>query len=243
MQWKLEYKEPKGTYKNEQMKKYMMVQNGEPNYQEDDNIIQGNRKIGLKMILHTSMGIYLNDPLWNNGKRHWKINRILEEIYRTDKIGIKWVVIHIGTAADKNRSDMIDNINEILKELVQQQLEIGILLKNLASNNCYGATIPDLMDIVNSIDQQLRFKNKEKSKKRIGICFDTQHYYVAGGGKRINEYRNIYNKYGHEIIVTHVNNSPPEVIFGKGMDKHAHIMDPAAKIPIEVYQMIAGHKE
>ncbi|CAG8827517.1 20303_t:CDS:1 [Cetraspora pellucida] len=85
----LEYKEPKGTYKNEQIKKYMMVQNSKPNYQEDDNIIQGNRKIGLKMILHTSMGLYLNDPLWNNGKRHWKINRILEEIYRADKIGIK----------------------------------------------------------------------------------------------------------------------------------------------------------
>ncbi|CAG8485373.1 23558_t:CDS:2 [Cetraspora pellucida] len=66
----LEYKEPKSTYKNEQMKKYIMVQNGEPNYQEDDNIIQENRKIGLKMILHTSMGLYLNDPLWNDGKRH-----------------------------------------------------------------------------------------------------------------------------------------------------------------------------
>ncbi|CAG8546045.1 520_t:CDS:1 [Cetraspora pellucida] len=64
-----------------------------------------------------------------------------------------------------------------------------------------------------------------------------------GGGKRIDKYQNIYNMYGHEIIVTHMNNSPPEVIFGKGMDKHAHIMDPAAKIPIEVYQMIAGHKE
>ncbi|CAG8827516.1 20302_t:CDS:1, partial [Cetraspora pellucida] len=89
------------------------------------------------------------------------------------------------------------------------------------------------MDIVNSIDQQLRFRNKEKSKKRIGICFDTQHYYAVGGGKRIDEYRNIYNMYGHKIIVTHVNNSPPEVIFSKGMDKHAHIMDPAAKIPIE----------
>ncbi|CAG8546066.1 521_t:CDS:2 [Cetraspora pellucida] len=59
----LEYKEPKGIYKNEQMKKYMMVQNGEPNIQEDDNIIQRNRKIGLKIILHTSMRLYLNDPL------------------------------------------------------------------------------------------------------------------------------------------------------------------------------------
>ncbi|CAG8485237.1 23551_t:CDS:2, partial [Cetraspora pellucida] len=117
-------------------------------------------------------------------------------------------------AADKNRSDIIDNINEILKELVQQQLEIGILLENSASNNCYGATIPDLMDIVN-----------------------------MGRGKRIDEYRNIYNMYGYKIIVTHVNNSSPEVIFGKEMDKHAHIMDTAAKIPIEVYQMIAGHKE
>ncbi|CAG8643472.1 6155_t:CDS:1 [Cetraspora pellucida] len=195
------------------------------------------------MILHTSMGLYLNDPLWNNGKRHWKINRILEEIQRADKIGIKWAVIHIGTAMNKKRSDVIDNINEILKELVQQQLEIGILLENSASNNCYGATIPDLMYIVNSIDQRLRFSNKEKTKKRIGICFDTQHYYAAGGGKRIDEYQNIYNMYGHEIIVTHVNNSLLEVIFGKGMDKHAHILDPEAKIPIEVYQMIVGHKE
>ncbi|CAG8560439.1 16616_t:CDS:2 [Cetraspora pellucida] len=93
-----------------------------------------------------------------------------------------------GTAADKNRSDIIDNINEILNKLIQQQLEID-------------------------------------------------------EGKRINEYRNIYNIYSHEIIVTHVNNSPPEVIFGKRMDKHAYILDLAAKIPIEVYQIIAGHKE
>ncbi|CAG8485391.1 23559_t:CDS:2 [Cetraspora pellucida] len=128
---------------------------------------------------------------------------------------------------------MIDNINEILKVLVQQQLEIDILLENSASNNCYSATIPDLINIVNSINQQLRFKNKEKSKKRIRICFDIQHYYTVGGGKRIDEYQNIYNIYGHEIIVTHVNNSPLEVIFSKGIDKHAHIMDLAAKIPIE----------
>ncbi|CAG8494642.1 9999_t:CDS:2, partial [Cetraspora pellucida] len=97
----------------------------------------------------------------NSGKRHWKINRILEKIQH-----------------------MINYINEILKELVQQQLEIGILLKNSASNNCYSATIPDLIDIVNSIDQRLRFSNKEKTRKRI----DTQHYYAAGGGKRIDEY-------------------------------------------------------
>ncbi|CAG8477076.1 9659_t:CDS:1 [Cetraspora pellucida] len=138
---------------------------------------------------------------------------------------------------------MIDNINEILKELVQQQLEIGILLENSASNNCYSVTISDLIDIVNSIDQRLRFSNKEKTRKRIRICFNTQHYYAAGGGKRINKYQNIYNMYGHEIIVTHMNNSLLEVIFRKEIDKHAYILNPEAKISIEVYQMIAEHKE
>ncbi|CAG8761211.1 17041_t:CDS:1, partial [Cetraspora pellucida] len=54
----------------------------------DENILRGNKRIGLKMILHTSMRLYLSDPLWNNGKRHWKINRILEKIQCTDKIGI-----------------------------------------------------------------------------------------------------------------------------------------------------------
>ena len=49
-------------------------------------------------------------------------------------------------------------------------LDIGILLENSASTNCFGSSLADLMDILNSIDQELRYRNKNKTRKRIAIC-------------------------------------------------------------------------
>ncbi|CAG8477058.1 9658_t:CDS:1, partial [Cetraspora pellucida] len=49
----LEYKNMNDEYKNRQIEKYVIIQNGEPNWTEDENILQDNKKIGLKMILHT----------------------------------------------------------------------------------------------------------------------------------------------------------------------------------------------
>ncbi|CAG8589582.1 6215_t:CDS:2, partial [Ambispora leptoticha] len=45
----LTYQEINGQFKNEQEKSYAMLQNGEPNMTEDNNIIIGNKAIGLKM--------------------------------------------------------------------------------------------------------------------------------------------------------------------------------------------------
>ncbi|CAG8636188.1 3490_t:CDS:2, partial [Cetraspora pellucida] len=119
---------------------------------------------------------------------------------------------------------------------------IGILLENSASNNCYSATIPDLMDIVNSIDQRLRFSNKEKTRKRIRICFDTQHYYAAERDKRIDKYRNIYNMYGYEIIVTHVNNSLLEMI-AEHKEVYAIILEIPSSKSLEQIAQIHKFKE
>ncbi|CAG8767179.1 180_t:CDS:2, partial [Ambispora leptoticha] len=172
----LTYQEINGQFKNEQEKRYAMLQNGEPDMTEDNNIITGNKAIGLKTVLHITLGLYINGPLWVSGQRNWKIIRIIEELARAQEMNIRWAVIHIGTlAGNKKRSDVIANINETLHVIQKNQWNIGILLENSASNNCFGATIPDLIDIVNSINQELRFKDKARLQKRIGICFDTQH--------------------------------------------------------------------
>ncbi|CAG8758809.1 4967_t:CDS:2, partial [Ambispora leptoticha] len=60
----LTYQEINRQFKNEQEKRYTMLQNGEPDMTEDNNIIIGNKAIGLKMVLHITLGLYINGPLW-----------------------------------------------------------------------------------------------------------------------------------------------------------------------------------
>ncbi|CAG8686936.1 7395_t:CDS:2, partial [Ambispora leptoticha] len=115
----LTYQEINSQFKNEQEKRYTMLQNREPNMTEDNNIIVGNKAIGLKMILHITLGLYINGSLWVSGQRNWKIIRIIEELARAQEMNIRWT----------------------------NQWNIGILLENSASNNCYSSTISDLMDI------------------------------------------------------------------------------------------------
>ena len=207
----------------------------------DKEIVEGNKNIGIKMVLHTTLGLYINDQLYRNNKINWKVNRIIEECARAETMNIKWATLHLGTKDGRQRSDVIDNVNYILEKI--QPMKIGILLENSASNNCFGATVADLMDILDSIKQELRYKDKKRQQKQIGICFDTQHFYAAGCGKMVHEYRNVLYMYGKEIMLIHINNSPPECTFGKGMDRHAHLLDPTSTISQEVYQMIAQHKE
>lgn len=138
---------------------------------------------------------------------------------------------------DRERKDVIENINYILKKIQEKGLDIGILLENSASTNCFGSSLADLMDILNSIDQELRYRNKNKTRKRIAICQDTQHYWAAGQGKSVHEYQNTLDMYGHEIMLAHINNNPQEAIFGRGMDKHAHILDPIATLMQDVFKL------
>ena len=49
--------------------------------------------------------------------------------------------------------------------------------------------------------------------------------------------------YGNEIMLAHINNNPQEAIFGRGIDKHAHILDPTATLTQDVFKAIMQHKE
>ena len=45
-------------------------------------------------------------------------------------MNIKWAVLHLGTKLDRERKDVIENINYILKKIQEKGLDIGILLEN-----------------------------------------------------------------------------------------------------------------
>ncbi|CAG8823848.1 27185_t:CDS:1, partial [Racocetra persica] len=98
------------------------------------------------------------------------------------------------------------NLEEILKKI--QDTKVIILLENSASNKCYEANMEELIQIKKSIKKELQHIEDEKENKvpRVKLCFNTQHYFAAGAGRFIEDYKEVLDKYGKENYLIHINN-------------------------------------
>ncbi|CAG8750979.1 9709_t:CDS:1, partial [Ambispora leptoticha] len=99
------------------------------------------------------------------------------------------------------------------------------------------------------------FKDEKGNvQPRVKLCFDTQHYFAAGAGRFIEDYKQVLDKYGKEIHLIHINNVMKErkltrndgsilvmkpTIFRSGQDIHAPLHD--GQLPQEIFEMIMKH--
>ncbi|CAG8785412.1 30301_t:CDS:2, partial [Racocetra persica] len=164
----------------------------------------------LKIVIHASIGLSINNKLQYDGKFNWKINRIIEEIKRAGQIESKTYVLYIGISnTDKDAREKLQiklNLEEILRKI--QETKVMVLLENSASNKCYKANMEELIQIKKSIKKELQhFKDKNGNKvPRVKLCFDTQYYFATGASRFIEDYEEVLDKYGKEIHLIYINN-------------------------------------
>ena len=142
-------------------------------------------------------------------------NFLKNEINRCEQLGVKFIVLHPGSATTLDRLTAINNIINALNNILEDDNNIMILLETMAGK---GTEIGCKMDEIATIINGVKLKNK------IGVCLDTCH--LNDSGIDLNDfdsYLNIFDKYiGIEKIkCVHINDS--KNIIGSHKDRHENI--------------------
>ncbi len=145
----------------------------------------------------------------------FSISFLKQELKRCEELGIKYIVLHPGSAVSHSKKEAINNTIEALNEVINQNTNVMILLETMAGKGTeIGQTISELKEIIDHIIYQ----------KKIGVCLDTCH--LNDSGVDINEFDNYLTEFDKEIglpkiCCVHINDSLNPI--GSHKDRHANI--------------------
>ena len=135
-------------------------------------------------------------------------NRILKSLDISKEIGIKRIVIHVGTYLDKDYNyDINKSIEHNIKYLepfVKKAIENNILIA-IENGTQMEKDDPLFKNTAPYIDELIRiveYYNKKYDKEVLGVCFDFGHANVGN----LDMYNEIV-KIGNKLIVTHIHDN------------------------------------
>lgn len=135
-------------------------------------------------------------------------NRILKSLDISKEIGVKKIVIHVGTYLDKDYNyDINKSIEHNIKYLepfVKKAIENNILIA-IENGTQMEKDDPLFKNTAPYIDELIRiveYYNKKYDKEVLGVCFDFGHANVGN----LDMYNEIV-KIGNKLIVTHIHDN------------------------------------
>ena len=146
------------------------------------------------------------------------IKAMTREIERCDKIGIPYLVTHLGSHKGSGEEGGIQRLTTALTDVAKTKKDVTILLENTAGQkNSVGSDFTQLAEIFFRLEPADRF----------GICIDTCHAFAAGYDLRNEKnVKETFEKFDKEIglkhlKILHLNDSKGEL--GSNLDRHDHI--------------------
>ncbi len=146
------------------------------------------------------------------------IKSMIKEVERCDKIGIPYLVTHLGSHKGSGEENGIKRLTNALNEVAKTKADVMILLENTAGQkNSVGSDFKQLAEIF----------SKCKPAKKFGVCLDTCHAFVAGYDLRTKEavektMKEFDKTVGIENLkILHLNDSKGEL--NSNLDRHNHI--------------------
>ena len=142
-----------------------------------------------------------------------------EEVDRCGKLGIDYVVAHIGSHMGKGSMVGVRSVIEACNEALDANPNgTTLLVENMAGQkNCVGARFEELQMIVDGV----------KQADRIGVCFDTCHAFASGFDLSTRSgVEETLELFDHTVglkrlKVVHLNDSKGPL--GSRLDRHEHI--------------------
>lgn len=135
-------------------------------------------------------------------------NRILKSLDISKEIGVKRIVIHVGTYLDKDYNyDINKSIEHNIKYLepfVKKAIENNILIA-IENGTQMEKDDPLFKNTAPYIDELIRiveYYNKKYDEEVLGVCFDFGHANVGN----LDMYNEIV-KIGNKLIVTHIHDN------------------------------------
>ncbi len=164
-----------------------------------------------KVIVHAPYIVNLANP--NNFD--FSVDFLKSEVKRCYELGIKYMVLHPGSAVNVTRSEGLKNISDGLNYILNNDYDVTILLETMAGKgNELGINFDELKFIVDNV----KYKNK------IGVCLDTCHLNDAGYDMSdFDKYLDDFDSFIgiNKIGCIHINDS--KNIIGSHKDRHENI--------------------
>ena len=147
-------------------------------------------------------------------KWQFSINFLKQEIFRCSELGIKYIVLHPGSAVGLDRKVALDNIGRALNLILEEKSDVMILLETMAGkgSEC-GCTLEEIQYILDNLNSN-----------KIGICLDTCHLNDAGYDmSKFDEFLDLFDKIIgiDKIHCVHLNDSKNPL--GSRKDRHENI--------------------
>ena len=146
------------------------------------------------------------------------IKSMIEEVKRCDKLGIPYLVTHLGSHKGSGEENGIKRLTSALNEVAKTKADVMILLENTAGQkNSVGSDFKQLAEIFAQC----------KPAKKFGICLDTCHAFVAGYDLRTKAaVKKTMKEFDEEVglknlKILHLNDSKGEL--NSNLDRHNHI--------------------
>ncbi|HET6457801.1 MAG TPA: deoxyribonuclease IV [Nitrosopumilaceae archaeon] len=147
------------------------------------------------------------------------LNSLINEIKRCSKLGIPYIVAHLGShkgTGDKKGIEKL--VKAFTKAAKETPGDVTILLENTAGQkNSVGSDFEQLASILFQL----------KPEKRFGVCLDTCHAFAAGYDLRTEKTAALtLKKFGktigfEQLKIIHLNDSKGAI--GCNIDRHEHI--------------------
>ncbi|MDQ0060969.1 deoxyribonuclease IV [Paenibacillus harenae] len=146
------------------------------------------------------------------------VNFLQEEIRRTDKIGVRNIVLHPGAYTDKDAEFGIARIADGLNQVLEgtKETNVNIALETMAGKGT---------EIGRSFEEIAAIIDKVQYNERLTVCMDTCHMHDAGYDL-IGDLDGVMEKFDrtvglNRVAVVHINDSKNPV--GAGKDRHAPV--------------------
>ena len=146
------------------------------------------------------------------------IKSMIKEVERCDKLGIPYLVTHLGSHKGSGEENGIKRLTDALNKVARTEADVMILLENTAGQkNSVGSDFAQLAEIF----------SKCKPVKKFGVCLDTCHAFVAGYDLRTKTaVQKTMKEFDDTVGITnlkilHLNDSKGEI--NSNRDRHDHI--------------------
>ncbi len=140
------------------------------------------------------------------------IKRMVEEIERAKLLGVKYLVLHPGSAKKEGVKLLKESFDRVFQKTNPKGVKI--LIETMAGQGNYlGSSFEEMGEILYSLNNEL-----------FSVCFDTAHVFQSGYD--IRDYDETFRKFEKnvplkKIELFHLNDS--RSLFGSNVDRHEHI--------------------
>lgn len=148
------------------------------------------------VVAHASYLINIGAPEKEIEKK--SVEALLIEVQRCEQLDIPYLILHPGSYKQQNEQACLDRIARNLDRIFAKTTgKTKILLETMAGQGS---------SVGYTFEQIAYIRNATKHKRRIGVCFDTCHAFVAGYDFTTEKkYHKVWDEFDRIIGLKHLN--------------------------------------